>query len=249
MSPIQILPQERAANMAAINAWLEARSLGPPLRRLGDWTQGEIEFTRVLDAYENGFITVVLFECIKPGGIKDTHVDVFNKNSNNSNGSVLIPLVNDKVLVEREWRPTLGEHLVGCLRGFAPRLDGAQVTRAIDGLRLCELPLGPDEQKAAQVLAEHGTISSISSVGPFYENSGTHAGHINVYVVAIDCPDEEQLLRHLKRIAGSGKKYLLWTRPEVDAEFARGRHAARWVDGFTAAALYCAANFVPRVAL
>lgn len=263
LGPAEPISREsRAANLTAIRDWLKANKLGPPLKKIFNWTEGFDEVVTILDAVDFGWVTLVTFATIKGDGTRGIQQSEYNVNSENGRGAVLIPAIrffvgnkfsHTKLLVEREGRAVLGEYLIGCLRGFAHSVSDTALVDAIANDDLASLPLGADELRVCAILAQVATkIESPVSVGPHFENSGISAGVVQDYVVAVDIvvpfggdvmvDGEQMLLDLLNQMAPKGKEYRLMTEDQFRDEVYRHPDNPR-IDSATAAALWLSNSF------
>ncbi len=224
----------RAERLAAINLELKARGL-KQIRKLGDYTEGEFEVTRIIEIYEHSkrFFTDVKFAVLFPNGKEGEFTVRFNANGEVSDGAVIVVLINGLYAIVKQWRLPLGVWTYEVCRGFGEKLDQAQIQGQLGTLKIGDLPLGTLTRELGEEVMATAEISSVTHLGNVAENSGTNAVSPAHFLVQIQV-NEALLAAKLK--GTEDLKVYLWTADEVDCQLGK-----KIADNHSIAAL-CLAN-------
>jgi hypothetical protein len=171
-----------ADRLVAINELLEAQGLAP-LKGVGDNAQGWSEVVGISGWYEHpsGLWHDLSFIVRRVGGKQYSHTVRFNTNSKDARGVILIPVIDDQVVIIKQFRIALGCETWELARGFAERLEG-------DGVpELLALPAALVRELGEEVMQD-ATIISVQPIGSIFENTGTHNCLLDVSMVAIAPP-------------------------------------------------------------
>ena len=208
---------QRKEFLDQVNNMLTERNL-KALPKLGDVDKGEIELTAVEEVLDgmSRFHTDVRFKCIFPGGGTGSFQIRWNANSAVSDGAVFLPIINGKVAVVKQWRPTMGRWTYEVPRGFGEALDKAKVNGQYGQIKIADLPLNNLFRELGEEVKKGAEVSSIVFLGNVAENTGTHTAMPSFYIVNFKV-DEDVLEQRLKG-AEEGIKVQLWTIDKVKSE-------------------------------
>lgn len=236
---------DREQRLADINAELLKRNLRP-LRKLGDAKKGEFEIFRIREVYDHSsrFFTDVKFEVILPNspvGMFGEFTIRFNANGRTSDGAVIVPIVNGKFAIVKQWRLPLGQWTYEVPRGFGEKLDEAKIHGNLGTIQIGDLPLGTlARELGEEVMASAKTVPPVTYLGSVAENSGTHAVAPSYFLVHISVTDG--LLEKRLRGSEAETKVHLWDLARVEAEIGDGL-----CDSHTITALCLALRFKERM--
>jgi hypothetical protein len=174
-----LAPQQR---LAKINALLEQHGLAH-LRGVGDNSQGWSEVVGIVGwhAHPSKLWHDISFVVRRGSGKQYSHTVRFNANSRVAHGVILVPVISDYVVIIRQFRVALGCETWELARGFAEQVGGDGVPE-VKGL-----PVALVRELGEEVL-ESATILSVTPVGTFFENTGTHNSAIDVSIVELSPP-------------------------------------------------------------
>ena len=210
---------ERTLRLSSINANLEARNL-KPLRKLGDFTRGEIELLSIVEIYDHSqrFFTDVKFAVRFPNGSDGAFTVRFNANGKVSDGAVMVVLINGKFAIVKQWRVPLGQWTYEMARGFGDKLDQANIAGALGTIKIADLPLGTLARELGEDVMAEAEITSVTHLGNIAENSGTSAIAPSYFLVQLHV-DEARLAR----VKGSeeGLSIKLWEPQELRNQLGR----------------------------
>lgn len=234
---------ERDSLLVSINEGLARRNLRP-LHKLGDVTKGEIELGTIIEIYDHSvrFFTDIKFEAKIPtpkGVMNGAFTLRFNANGAVSDGAVIVPVINNRFAIVKQWRPALGRYTYEFPCGFGEALDKATVAGALGQIKIGELPLGTLWRELGEEVQQAAEVVSVTHLGNIAQNTGTDCVIPAHYLVLLRAP-EEMLTGHL-----TGEENLmvqLWDKARVQEEIGR-----RLADNHTLAALTLVFNHMDRL--
>jgi len=210
----------REQRLADINAELLKRNL-KPLRRLGDAKKGEFEILRIGAIYDHSsrFFTDVKFEVLLPAGGVGEFTIRFNANGLTSDGAVIVPIVNGRFAIVKQWRLPLGQWTYEVPRGFGEKLDQAMIHGNLGTLKIGDLPLGTLARELGEEVMAAAEVTAVTHLGNAAENSGTENVTPSYFLAQIAVPEE--LLG--KKFGGSEveTKVAFWKAERVQDEIGR----------------------------
>jgi hypothetical protein len=161
---------------------LEIRGLAP-LRAIGDNTSGWSEIIGIHGWIEHPshLWHDITFTVRRACGKVYPHTVRFYSNSRNARGVILIPVIDERVAIIKQFRVAVGTETWELARGFAEYSDG-DIENSVGSLPAA-LVRELDEEVAQNV-----TISSVVPIGVIFENTGTHHSALDVSIVLLATP-------------------------------------------------------------
>lgn len=107
-----------------INDELRAIGVNSPLRKVGNYKNGEFEIIEIAHYFNlSKFIIVVIFKVYAPDGKVVDYVCYFDRNYSDEalHGHIIVPIVNEKYfLLQYSYAPFIGRRVLVLPRGFVP---------------------------------------------------------------------------------------------------------------------------------
>lgn len=180
--PLSLTQRSKTERLSAINDMLVSRGLAP-LRGIGDNSRGSPEIVGVHDWIEHPshLWHDLTFTVRRVCGKVYPHTVRFYSNSRNARGVILIPVIDDRVIIIQQFRIAVGAETWELARGFAEYSD-----------REIESPIGAIPaallRELGEEVAENVTIASVDPIGVIFENTGTHHSSLDVSMVTVTTP-------------------------------------------------------------
>jgi hypothetical protein len=178
--------------LAAINRLLAEKKLRP-LTSLGSNDKGQPEIIDIdsWSAVNSRFFEDVFFVVRGPSngqnnGPEYKHMVRFNANGAVSDGAIFIPVINGRVAVVQQFRPSLGVETWELPRGFSDKVDLiAKQSGDPRSLGIKDLPKVLARELGEEVV-NGARVTALTAYGQIAENSGTHNVAPDAYLVDIE---------------------------------------------------------------
>lgn len=214
---------QRGALLEQINSECAKRGLRT-FRKLGDVERGEPEITGIEEWMEGSkpWVTDVRLSVTYPNPdpakrFKGTGIVRKNAKGAISDGAVIVPMINGRFGIVKQWRYALGMYTYEVPRGFGESMDKAKVACRLGSMTIGDTPLGTGLRELGEEFFANAKITSVTHLGNIAENTGTHDVFPSHYLIQISAPYD----KINSGIAGSDneiKEVQLWDRGMVEAE-------------------------------
>lgn len=165
-----------------INQELDKRNL-KKLNSLGDNKLGQGEITGIFSIHEevNKYVTDVVFNKRFSDGKLGKHRIIFNANGKINDGAVVFTLINNKIVVVKQWRSSLGKYTYEIPRGFSEKL----VSDKKNIKNIFELPIQSAIRELKEEVSSKLEIDDIIEMGHSHEDSGMSSTCISYFLIKI----------------------------------------------------------------
>ena len=216
-----------AGLLLRINTWLEGRGL-QPLPHLGGQSEDEPVITGVMQVTcgLNEYLTEVVFQMRMPNGDTREQIVHYNNGSIVHHGVIAVVLLNDRLVVMRQYRVPVMRWTYELPRGF-PHINELTADSPDKGVTITKRLL---ERELGHRLMRKAKVTETTRLGTVLENTGTSAMELEVFLVRMTADQQE--VQYRQAHPEGGLEMHLW-----NAGKTRGSIGRRLRDGHTLSAL------------
>lgn len=182
--PLSLSHVSRTDRLSTINAMLEDHGLAR-LEGVGDNASGWSEIIGIhqWNEHPSSLWHDITFMVRRAGGKVYPHTVRFNTNSRHARGVILIPVIDDRVVIIKQFRVAVGTETWELARGFAEYRD-EEVTADIKAVPTALV------RELGEEVVENACISAVEPIGTIFENTGSHHSSLDVSIVTLTPPDD-----------------------------------------------------------